>query len=89
LSIEKKHPGEINVVVTDVILPGMNGKALSERLQVLRPKLRVIFTSGYPEDVISPHGIVEQDMAYLLKPFSPESLAAKVRDVLEGIPPPQ
>jgi len=88
LSIEKKHPGEINVLVTDVILPGMNGKALSEHLRVLRPKLRVIFTSGYPEDIISPRGIVEPDVAYLLKPFSPDSLAAKVRDVLEGLPPP-
>jgi PAS domain S-box-containing protein len=89
LSIEKDHPGEINVLVTDVILPGMNGKVLSECLRVLRPKLKVILMSGYPEDVISFRGIVEPDVAYLLKPFSPDSLAAKVRDVLEGPPPPQ
>jgi PAS domain S-box-containing protein len=86
LSVEKKHPGEIDVLVTDVILPGMNGKALSEHLRVVRPKLRVIFMSGYPKDVISSRGIVERDVAYLLKPFSPDSLAAKVHDVLEGPP---
>jgi CheY-like chemotaxis protein len=84
LSVEKKHSGEIDVLVADVILPGMNGKALYEHLRVVRPKLRVIFMSGYPKDVISSRGIVERDVEYLLKPLSPDSLARKVRDVLEG-----
>lgn len=85
LSVEKNYPGEIDVLLTDVILPGMNGKVLSERLRVLRPKLKLIFTSGYTDDVISPRGIVEPDVAFLPKPFSRDSLAAKVRDVLEGL----
>jgi DNA-binding response OmpR family regulator len=86
LSAEKRHPGEINILVTDVILPGMNGKALSEHLRVRRPKLKVIFMSGYPDEVISPRGIVERGVAYLSKPFSPDFLVARVRDVLEGVP---
>jgi len=85
LTIEKAQPGEIHLLLTDVILPGMNGKALSERLRALRPKLKIIFMSGYPDDVISPRGVMERDVVYLLKPFSPESLAAKVREVLEGL----
>jgi len=64
-------------------LPGMNGKILSERLQALRPKLKVIFTSGYTADVIARRGVLERDVAYLPKPFGPDSLAAKVRDVLK------
>jgi two-component system, cell cycle sensor histidine kinase and response regulator CckA len=80
----KDYSGEIHLLLTDVILPGMNGKTLSEQLRVLRPNLKVIFTSGYPEDVISRHGVLEHDVAYLPKPFSPESLAVKVREVLAG-----
>jgi two-component system, cell cycle sensor histidine kinase and response regulator CckA len=84
LLLAEGHPGEIDLLLTDVILPGMNGKTLSEHIRVLLPKLKVIFTSGYPADVISRRGVLEQDVAYLPKPFSPESLAVKVREVLTG-----
>ncbi len=84
LCFAEKHSGEIHLLLTDVILPGMNGRTLSEHLRVLRPNLKVIFTSGYPADVISRRGVLEQDVAYLPKPFSPESLAVKVREVLTG-----
>jgi two-component system sensor histidine kinase EvgS len=80
--LEKEYSGEIHLLLTDVILPGMNGKTLSERLQVLRPKLKVLFTSGYTADVITSRGVLERDVAYLPKPFSLDSLAAKVREVL-------
>jgi CheY-like chemotaxis protein len=83
--VAKEHSNEIHLLLTDVILPGMNGKTLSSQLRVLRPKLKVLFTSGYPADVISRRGVLEQDVAYLPKPFTPRSLAAKVRDVLEGL----
>jgi two-component system cell cycle sensor histidine kinase/response regulator CckA len=88
LRLTEEHPTEIHLLLTDVILPGMNGKALSEHMRVLLPKLRVIFMSGYPEDVISRRGVLEQDVPYLPKPFSPESLAIKVREVLTGQPTP-
>jgi DNA-binding response OmpR family regulator len=64
----------------------MNGKTLSEHMRTLAPELKVLFMSGYPEDVISRRGVLEQDVAYLPKPFSPESLAVKIREVLTGRP---
>jgi DNA-binding response OmpR family regulator len=80
--VEKTHLGEIHLLLTDVILPGMNGKVLSEELRLLRPQIKVLFTSGYTADVISRRGVLEREMAYLPKPFTPDSLAAKVREVL-------
>ena len=82
LAFVERHSGEIHLLLTDVIMPGMNGMDLSRRLRVLRPKLKVLFTSGYPADVIARRGVVERDVAYLPKPFSPETLVAKVRGVL-------
>jgi two-component system, cell cycle sensor histidine kinase and response regulator CckA len=73
---------EIHLLLTDVVLPGMNGKELSEILKSSRPNLKVLFTSGYTADVIGNRGVLGPDVAFLHKPFSPEELAAKVRDVL-------
>jgi CheY-like chemotaxis protein len=81
-AIEKGYPDEIHLLLTDVILPGMNGKAMSERMRALRPSLRVLFTSGYAPDVIARRGVLQKDVAYLQKPFGPETLVAKVREVL-------
>ena len=82
LAFVKQHSDEIHLLLTDVILPGMNGKDLSERLRRLRPKLKVLFTSGYTAEVVGRRGVTERDLAYLPKPVSPETLVAKVRDVL-------
>ena len=82
LAIAAEHPDEIDLLLTDVILPGMNGRELADRMQVLHARLRVLFTSGYTADVIARRGVLEPDVAYLPKPFSAESLAAKVRQVL-------
>ncbi|MCU1274986.1 MAG: multi-sensor hybrid histidine kinase [Bryobacterales bacterium] len=81
-ALEKEHSAEIHLLLTDVILPGMNGKTLSDQLRALRPKLKVLFTSGYTADVISRRGVLDPGVAYLPKPFTLESLAAKVRQVL-------
>ena len=83
--LEKGHASEIHLLLTDVILPGMNGKVLSERLRVLRPKLKVLFISGYTADAIARRGVLERDVAYLAKPFSPDALAAKIREVLVDV----
>jgi CheY-like chemotaxis protein len=82
LAFVKQYSQEIHLLVTDVILPGMNGMDLSKRLRTLRPKLKVLFISGYPAEVISRRGVLEPEVAYLPKPLSPESLVAKVREVL-------
>jgi PAS domain S-box-containing protein len=84
LSLEENYAGEIHLLLTDVIMPGMNGKVLSEQLRLRRPSIRVLFTSGYPAEVLSRRGVLEKEIAYLPKPFTPDSLAAKVREVLIG-----
>jgi CheY-like chemotaxis protein len=86
LAVVENHPDEIHLLLTDVILPGMNGMDLSRRLRALRPKLKVLFTSGYPAEVIARRGVIERDVAYLAKPVSPDALVAKVRDVLAAPP---
>jgi two-component system cell cycle sensor histidine kinase/response regulator CckA len=80
----QKYSGEIGLLLTDVVLPGMNGKELSERLKELRPNLKVLFVSGYTSDVITHRGVLNRGVAFLPKPFSPDELAAKVRNVLAG-----
>ncbi len=84
LDIAMKQRHEIHLLITDVVMPGMNGKELSERLRHERPRLKVIFLSGYSTDVIGHRGVLERDVAFLQKPVSPEVLAAKVHDVLNG-----
>jgi PAS domain S-box-containing protein len=79
-------PGQIHLLLTDVILPGMNGKEVAERLKRLRPDVKVLFMSGYTADVIAHRGVLDRNVAFLRKPFSPEELAAKVRDVLSHSP---
>jgi PAS domain S-box-containing protein len=80
--IAQEYADDIHLLLTDVILPGINGKELVDRIRLFRPNLKVVFMSGYPADMIARHGVLEQDVAYLPKPFSSESLAAKVRQVL-------
>ena len=70
------HPGTIDVVVTDVIMPGMNGRQLVERLRARRPTIAALFMSGYTDDTIHRHGIDETEVHFLQKPFTPRSLLA-------------
>ncbi len=74
----------IHLLLTDVVMPGMNGRALAEHLQAKRPETRVLFMSGYPDDAIVRYGISEADVAFLEKPFSSGDLAEKVREVLDA-----
>jgi DNA-binding response OmpR family regulator len=64
----------------------MNGRDLAERLRAIAPDLRVLFMSGYTDDIISRHGVLESGLHYLPKPFGPSTLGAKVREVLSGAP---
>jgi DNA-binding NtrC family response regulator len=73
-----------DLLVTDVIMPGMNGCDLAEAAQKLQPGLRVLFTSGYTSHAILEKHILEPGMPFLQKPFSTQSLAKKVREALEG-----
>ena len=72
----------VRLLLTDVVLPGQNGRDLANELRSVCPKLRILFISGYPENVVTRHGIQEDGMFYLSKPFSLQSLTRKVTQAL-------
>jgi two-component system cell cycle sensor histidine kinase/response regulator CckA len=78
------HEGAIDLLITDVVMPGIGGREVAERLQALRPQLRAIYMSGYTDDAVVLHGVQAEDMAFLQKPFSALALATKVRQVLDA-----
>ncbi|MGK2907740.1 MAG: PAS domain S-box protein [Desulfuromonadales bacterium] len=82
-TLAKEHPDPIHLLISDMIMPVMNGKELSTRLQPLRPDMKVLFLSGYTADIISSQGVIEDEIHFLQKPFSFEALTAKVREVLD------
>ena len=71
------------LLVTDVVMPGMNGQVLMERLLELRPSMKALFTSGYTANVIVHHGVLREGIEFLAKPYSLDLLAQRVREVLD------
>jgi PAS domain S-box-containing protein len=82
----EKHAGPIDLLVTDVVMPQMSGPELAKRLAVTRASMKVLCMSGYTDDSIVRHGVLESGMAFLQKPFTPESLTRKAREVLDAAP---
>jgi CheY-like chemotaxis protein len=78
-----EHNGKIDLLLTDVVMPGMSGRELARRLSLRAPQMRVLFMSGYTDNLIAQGGVLEAGVSFLQKPFSPRRLAAKVRDVLD------
>ncbi len=87
LVLAEAHPNGIDLLFTDVVMPNMNGRELAERIQKKYPKIRVLFTSGYTENIIAHHGVLDEGTAFLSKPFSAQELAAKVAEVLRQAKP--
>ena len=84
LALVADHPGQFNLLITDFMLPGLNGREISDRLTAERPSLRTLFISGYTEDSIVHRGVLEPGVAFLGKPFTPDALGRAVRDALEA-----
>lgn len=82
LELVQTHPGPIHLMLTDVIMPGMTGQELAARVAPLRPDTRVLFMSGYSRDVIGRDGVLDHTTPCVAKPFLPEELARRVRDLL-------
>jgi PAS domain S-box-containing protein len=84
MSLSASYGGEIHLLLTDVVMPRLNGRKLATRLTRLRPGMRVLYMSGYTDDTAVRYGVVDGEVAYLQKPFTPASLARMVREALEG-----
>jgi nitrogen-specific signal transduction histidine kinase/CheY-like chemotaxis protein len=84
LQVEARHAGKIDLLLTDIVMPGMNGRVLAERLLSKRPGTRVQYISGYADNFIALQGAFEQGMVLLHKPFTEEALLRKVREVLDA-----
>jgi len=81
--IFRSHRDEIQLIVTDVVLPRMNGRELVERLRALKPGVHVLYMSGYTSDAIVHHGVLDEGISFIQKPFAMQALLAKVREVLD------
>jgi CheY-like chemotaxis protein len=86
LGIAERHPGPLHLLVTDTVMPEMNGRELSQRLLRSRPGVKVLYASGYRGDVVAHHGALDPGIAFLQRPFTPLALLWKVREVLDQAP---
>jgi CheY-like chemotaxis protein len=86
IEIGERCEEPIHLMITDVVMPGMSGRELAQRLAPVRPQMRVLYMSGYTENAIVHHGVLDEETAFIQKPFTPAALALKVRQVLDKTP---
>lgn len=86
IRISKEHPGAIDLLLTDMVMPGMSGPELAKELMARRPLMKVLYMSGYTEYAVVNQGVMERVQSFIWKPFSNAALAQKVREVLDSPP---
>jgi CheY-like chemotaxis protein len=84
LAMLSRESSPVDVLLTDVVMPGMDGRELSERVRKVRPEIKVIYTSGYTDDAVMRHGIQASEVTFLQKPYVPRELLRKVRVAVDG-----
>ncbi len=84
LQLVQEHAGEIDLLITDVVMPEMNGRELAQRLSALRPTMRCLYMSGYTANVIAHHGVLDVGIHFIQKPFSINDLARTIRKALRN-----
>jgi two-component system cell cycle sensor histidine kinase/response regulator CckA len=83
LEVAARHTGRLDALITDVVMPEMGGRALSEALRRTRPNLRVLYMSGYTDDDVIRRGLLESGSSFIQKPFSPRTFGSAVRALLD------
>jgi two-component system, cell cycle sensor histidine kinase and response regulator CckA len=86
LALAEGHPGEIHLLLTDVVMPKLGGAELARRLRETRPGIRVLFMTGYSTEAVATHGVLAPDSSLLQKPFTVEELMSRVREALDSAP---
>lgn len=86
LKISENQQGSIDLLITDVVMPQMGGPEVAARLALLRPEMKILFMSGYTGETSAHHGVLDASIAFLEKPFTPDAVARKVREVLDAPP---
>jgi len=82
--VGEQYEPPIHLMVTDVIMPKMSGREVARRMEHMRPGMKVLYMSGYTDNAVVHHGILDEDLRYIQKPFTPEDLAFKVREAIDN-----